>query len=434
MSLYYNIFKDISEIECGGLHLIRVNSLTIPTMDDVEIKNKKVLLRVDINSPVDKKTGKVLDDSRIKSHIQTIKELLENNASITILSHQGRPGDDDFISLNQHAELLSRHLGHTVEFVEDIIGPYAIQKIKQAGPKDVLLLENIRMISEEIVETEMERQARTFLVKKLAPLFNLFINDAFAASHRSQPSLVGFPYLLPSAAGRVMEKEVSALSKIFNPNDGPKVFVMGGGKIHDSIRIIENLSRHRVADRILLGGLVSVLFAAAKGLNLGKANLEVLEKTGATSLIPRARKTLLSGAPLEIPLDFKTVDEKGEIRNEPASKVENLIKDVGETTVSVYSSLMKEASVIVLRGPMGVIEDERFREGTIRIMTSAMESKGFVIVGGGHMISMLDYTTIDPSKTHVSTGGGALLLFLAGEKLPAIEALSRGVQDDKSSS
>lgn len=392
-------------------------------MDDIDLHSKKVLLRVDINSPVSE-NGKILDDSRIKAHIVTIKELLNNGNSVVIISHQGRPGDKDFISLEEHAKILSQHLGEEVTFIDDVIGPYARESIKKLESKRVLLLDNIRLISEELIEAPPQQHAKTFLVRKLAPLFDAYVNDAFATAHRSQPSIVGFPLVLPSAAGRVMEREVSALARIFNPEDSPKIFVLGGGKVHDTIRIIENLVRRRIADRILTGGLVAELFAVAKGMNLNPKNMEILEKLGILSLVPRARKLLLSGAPIEIPVDYK-VENNGSVSEEPSNRITGIIKDIGTTTAEIYSSFIKEAKVVVLRGPMGVIEDERFKDGSKSVLKAALEGQGYVIIGGGHMVSVLDKgSNLDSSKVHISTGGGALLLFLSGEKLPALEALS----------
>ncbi|MDT7862286.1 MAG: phosphoglycerate kinase [Saccharolobus sp.] len=403
--------------------MIKIGDLSIPTMDDIDLHSKKVLLRVDINSPVSE-NGKILDDSRIKAHVVTIKELLNNGNSVVLISHQGRPGDKDFISLEEHAKILSQHLGEEVTFIDDVIGPYARESIKKLESKRVLLLDNIRLISEELIEAPPQQHAKTFLVRKLAPLFDAYVNDAFATAHRSQPSIVGFPLVLPSAAGRVMEREVSALARIFNPEDSPKIFVLGGGKVHDTIRIIENLVRRRIADRILTGGLVAELFAVAKGMNLNPKNMEILEKLGILSLVPRARKLLLSGAPIEIPVDYK-VENNGSVSEEPSNRINGIIKDIGTTTAEIYSSFIKEAKVVVLRGPMGVIEDDRFKDGSKSVLKAALEGQGYVIIGGGHMVSVLDKgSNLDSSKVHISTGGGALLLFLSGEKLPALEALS----------
>ncbi|WP_420805663.1 phosphoglycerate kinase [Caldivirga maquilingensis] len=403
--------------------MIRVGGLTIPTMDDIDIRSKKVLLRIDINSPVDE-NGKIIDDSRIKAHVETIKELIDKDNSVVLMSHQGRPGDKDFISLEEHSKLISKHLNREVIFVDDVIGPYAREIIKNLKNGEILLLDNVRLISEELIEAPPQQHVKTFLVRKLTPFFNIYINDAFATAHRSQPSIVGFPLVLPSAAGRVMEREVSALARIFNAEDTPKIFVLGGGKVHDTIRIIENLMRTRIADRILTGGLVAELFSVAKGMNLNTKNMEILERMGILSLVPRARKLLLSGAPIEIPVDYK-VEINGNVIEEPASKITGVIKDIGPATVEIYSSLIKDAKVVVLRGPMGVIEDERFRDGSKSVLKASLEGWGYVIIGGGHMISALDKDMkIDNNKVHISTGGGALLLFLSGERLPALEALS----------
>lgn len=380
-------------------------------------------MRIDINSPVDPKSGNLLDDSRLKAYNSTIRELIEKGNSVVLISHQGRPGDNDFISLEEHAKILSKYLDTNVEFIEDVMGPYAREKIQNLEKGRVMLLDNVRFVSEELIEASPSQHAKSYLVRRLSPLFDGYVNDAFAASHRSQASLVGFPVVLKSSAGRLMEKEVSALAKIFNPDDYPKVFILGGGKVLDSIRIIENLVKKRLADRILTGGLIAELFAVAKGLDIGKENMRVLEKLGILSLVPRARKILLMGGPIEIPVDFR-VEKEGKVIEEPLNKLTGVIKDIGTTTTGIYSSFIKDAKVIVMRGPMGIIEDERFREGSKTLLVDALESSGYLIIGGGHMISMLGNVTVDSNKVHISTGGGALLLFLAGEKLPALEVLS----------
>lgn len=365
----------------------------------------------------------MLDDSRLKAHAPTIKELIEKGNSIVLMSHQGRPGDSDFISLKEHAELLNKYLGMNIEFVEDVMGPYAIERIKNLGKGEVLLLDNVRFISEELIEAPPAQHAKSYLVRRLSPLFDGYVNDAFSASHRSQASLIGFPMVLKSAAGRLMEREVLALARVFNSEDSPKVFILGGGKVLDSLRIIENLVKKRLADRILTGGLIAELFALAKGLNLGKENMKVLEEKGLISLVPRARRILLSGGPIEIPVDFK-VEKEEKVLEESSNKVSGVIKDIGSTTIDIYSSFIKDAKLIVMRGPMGVIEDERFRDGSKKLLETALESQGYLLIGGGHMISMLGSDKIiDTSRVHISTAGGALLLFLAGEPLPALEVL-----------
>ncbi|TRM85809.1 phosphoglycerate kinase, partial [Sulfolobus sp. E3] len=180
--------------------MIKIGDLNVPTIDDIDLHSKKILLRIDINSPVGE-NGEILDDSRIRAHVVTIKELMDKSNSIVLISHQGRPGDKDFISLEQHAKLLSKHLGEEVAFVEDVIGPHAREEIKKLDKGKVLLLDNVRLMSEELIEAPPQQHIRSFIVKRLAPLFDAYVNDAFATAHRSQPSIVGFPLALPSAAG-----------------------------------------------------------------------------------------------------------------------------------------------------------------------------------------------------------------------------------------
>jgi len=397
----------------------------IPLLDDINPQNAKVLLRIDINSPIDHRTGKIIDNIRLKAHVDTIRELvIERNCAVTLIAHQGRPGDKDFRDLSQHTELLSKYVGLEIKFIDDVIGPAAREAISKLKPGEVLLLDNVRFVSEELIEALPEKQAKTYLVRKLAPLFNYYINDAFGTAHRSQPSIVGFPLKLPSAAGRLMELEVKALSKAFSGSSQPRIFVLGGGKVYDTLRIIENIVRNKVADRILTTGLVAQLFLVAKAVNIGEVNKEFLEEKGLLGLVPRARRLLLLGAPIETPIDFKTVDKNGNVRNETIGNIKGLIMDVGDNTITMYSDLIREANVVVMRGPAGVMEDPRFREGTEKLVKAALMSKAFTILGGGHLTATISWEEAKRrGNIHLSTGGGALLLFLAGEPLPALEAL-----------
>ncbi len=400
----------------------------IPTIDDLDerfgVRGKRLLVRIDINSPVDPVSHKILDDSRIRAHVPTIRELVERGAAVVLVSHQGRPGEDDFVSLEEHASLLSKYSGLDVRFIDDVIGPAAREAIRSLRPGEVLLLDNVRLVSEEVIEAKPEKHANSVIVRKLAPLFDAYVNDAFATAHRSQPSVVGFPLRLPSAVGRVFERELSAISKLYDENLSPKVFVLGGGKVHDTLRIIEHLTANRVADRILTTGLVAELFLVAKGVNIGDENRKLLERKGLLGLVPRARRLLLRGAPVETPVDFVTLASDGSVKVEPLGRISGVIRDIGPETVKMYGELISEASIVVLRGPAGVIEDERFREGTRKLLEAALASKAFVLVGGGHLGAIAAELGIAAGdKLHISTGGGALLLLLAGEELPAIVAL-----------
>jgi phosphoglycerate kinase len=409
------------------------NKEYIPVIDDLDekygIKGSKILMRIDINSPIDPKTGEILDDTRIRAHIPTIRELIERGAALVLMSHQGRPGEPDFVSLEKHGKLIEKYLGQPVKFIDDVVGPAARQAISELKPGEVLLLDNTRLISEEIIEATPEKHAKSIFVQRLAGLFNYYVNDAFATAHRSQPSIVGFPLLLPSAAGRLMEKELTALSRLYKPEERPRVFVLGGGKVHDTLRILEYLHANHAADRILATGLVAELFMVAKGISIGKRNLEVLEAKGILALVPRARRLLLKGLPLETPVDFVTEND-GQVEVETVGReIKGVIKDIGPQTVSMYSEFMKEAKLIVLRGPAGVIEDPRFRKGTEELVKAAANTNAYIIVGGGHLNVIASKLGLaGRENVHLSTGGGALLLFLAGEDLPGLVALVKSAK------
>ncbi len=398
-----------------------------PTLDDINPRNSKVLMRIDINSPIDPETGRILDTTRFKSHIQTIKELAEERGNaLVLMSHQGRPGSPDFVLLNNHSRILSEYLGMEVRYIDDIIGPAAREEIEKLGQGEILLLENTRLLSEETIEMVPEKHATSIFVRRLSEHFDYYVNDAFATAHRSQPSVVGFPLVLPSAMGRLMEKEVKALSKVFNPEIEPKIFVLGGAKVHDTLRIIEHIVANKVADRILTTGLVAFLFMVSKGIDVGKQQKALLERKGILPLVPRARRLLLKGAPIETPIDFKVETPDGGVEVRALGSLDGPAKDIGPQTVAMYSEFFHEARIIVMRGPAGVIEDDRFKEGTVSLVKNALSSGAFTIFGGGHFNSILkelDDTELLKRVGHLSTGGGALLLFLAGEPLPALEAL-----------
>ncbi len=399
----------------------------LPSLDDIALKDRRVLVRVDFNSPIGR-DGRILDDTRIRAHLSTIRRLIEAGAAVTLTSHQGRPGTSDFRDLSAHAERLSEILGMNVEFVDDVMGPEARKRIRSLKSGEVLLLDNIRFVSEEIIEAPPEIQARTYLVRRLAPLFNVFVFDAFATSHRSQPSIVGFPMVLPSVAGDLMRREMDALRKVLEASEPPRVFVLGGAKVRDTIRIVEYLTKRGVADRILTAGLVGLVFHVAKGGRVGKVVTKFLEEKGLLTLIPRARRVILSGAPIDTPYDLRVLREDGSVAEEPVHNLTGKPMDIGPYTTAMYSELIKEAKVVVMRGPAGRIEDERFRAGTEDLLRAALMSKAFVVIGGGHLGAMMRAIGVRRESIHISTGGGALLFALSGETLPAVAALRKSAE------
>lgn len=394
----------------------------LPSVRDVNISGKKVFMRIDVNVPIDPETGDILDDRRIKIHSVFIKKMLEDyQPALVLASHQGRPGDDDFTTMEKHAELLSKYTGRDIRYVPDIIGPRALEEINNLKPGEALLLDNLRLLSEEVIEAPPERQALTIMAKRLSAVFNIYVNDAFATAHRSQPSIVGLPLLMPSCMGPLFEQEIAAVRRVFNSAESPRIYVLGGSKVRELLRVIENLMRNKLADRILTTGLLAQLFLAAKGVNIGTENMKILEEKGLLPLVPRARYILLRGAPIETPVDLR-VEVNGDVRNTYIGGITGVAKDIGENTMQIYSDLIRDARIIVMRGPAGVIEDERFREGTLRILDAVYSSNAFTLIAGGHLASMVDESKLT-SRIHVSTGGNALLLFLSGEELPALKAL-----------
>ena len=255
------------------------------TLDDFELKDKRVLLRLDMNSPLAPTTNQILDDSRIKAAKPTLKTLKE--ARTVVLSHQSRPGKDDFTSLQQHAAMLQRVCSQRVKFVEDVIGPSARDAIRATEKGEVLVLDNVRLCAEENLEDKGQKLVKTNLISRLAPLFNLYVNDAFATSHRAQASLVAFPYILPSAAGRLLEKELSALNQLLREPKRPSTYILGGAKIEDKVPVVENILASGKADHVLVGGNVGKVFLKAAGQKfnaseeewLAKANDQVLKAT-----------------------------------------------------------------------------------------------------------------------------------------------------------
>jgi len=400
----------------------------ILTIDDFDFRGKVALVRVDFNSPIDPNTKKVLDDTRIKAHGEaTIKELAQKGARVVVLAHQGRPGDPDFTPLKQHAEILARILGKPVKYVDDLFGEKAQKTIKELKNGEILVLENVRTFSDEQKKGSPEDHAKTEFVKKLAPLADVFVNDAFAAAHRAHVSMVGFTPVLPSVAGRIMERELKALGRVLHAPEKPCVYILGGAKADDSLKISQYVLKNNIADHVLTGGVVGHLFLAAKGVNLGKPNMDFLEKKELMGLISGI-KDLMNTYPskVEVPVDLAV--EVGGKRKEIAVSslpTDYLIYDIGEKTIKKYSDIIRNAKSIVISGPMGVYENKEFIEGTKKIFEAIASSKAFSLVGGGHTIAAVEKLGFSKNMGYVSTAGGALIEFLMGEQLPGVVALEK---------
>jgi len=399
-------------------------SLQFFTIDDFDMEDKTVLVRVDINSPVDPSSGSILDDTRMKLHSQTIAEISKKGAKTVILAHQSRPGKNDFTTMEEHSKALSNILNHPVNYIDDIFGSAARKKIKEMQKGDILLLENVRFYSEEILNREPSEQAKTHMVQKLSPVVDYFINDAFAAAHRSQPSLVGFALTLPSGAGRVMENELNSLYSAVDNVKRPCVYVLGGVKVDDSIMVMENVLRSGSADYILTTGLVANIFLWASDVNIRKYNKKFIEDRGYCDFVKKGKQMLKEfKGKIKMPVDVAVcIDDKREeykINNIP----DKPIFDIGTETIKEYARFIREAKTIFANGPAGVFEKEGFSVGTEDILNAIASSRGYSIIGGGHLAAAASHMGLSSGIDHLSSGGGASINLLAGQKLPVVEVL-----------
>jgi len=395
------------------------------TLDDFNLENKTVLLRVDFNMPLDKNTFEILDTTRIKRALPTIKELVENNAKTVIIAHQGRQGSWDFINLEKHAKALENLLGKPVRFIDDIYGEKAQNAIKNMQPGEIIMLDNVRKFDGETEKKTAEEHAESELVQHLYPLADLYVNDAFAAAHRKQCSLVGFTAVLPSAAGRLLEKELTTLSEIISNPEKPSVFLFGGAKFSDVIVTIQRLLENKTADKIILTGLPANAFLKAEGVNLGDKNEEMLAKEGKPENYEEIRKLLEKYKDsIYLPSDFaqQSNTDRSEINVSDLPTNYNLF-DIGEKTIADFKNIISDAKTVFLSGPCGVFENPAFMKGTQEIFTYVANAPVFSIVGGGHTVAAVEQLGLDTKISHISTGGGSLEKFMMGEKLPVVEAL-----------
>lgn len=404
-----------------------IKNLGIKTLDDVEVSGRTVGVRVDFNSPVDPSTKKLLDDSRIRAHAETtLKELIQKRAKVVVLSHQGRKGDPDFTSLREHAERLAGLLPARVHFVDDVFGERAVSSIKSLREGEVLVLENVRYWDGETKSATPEEHAKSELVKKLGPLFDIYVVDAFSAAHRPHASLVGFaPVVKHYVAGRVMERELSALYRVRNNPERPCVYILGGAKAEDTADVLESVLGEGIADSVLTGGLVANLLLHSKGYKLGDSNVAVLKDKGFLELESRL-KAILERFVDRVYLPEDLAVERDGRRTEVSVKslpAQGLIKDIGSRTVELYTKVIKAAKTVVMNGPMGVFEDPNFSFGTQKIFEAIATSGAFSLIGGGHTIAAASRLGYADKISHVSTGGGALIEYLMKGTLPVVEVL-----------
>ncbi len=395
------------------------------TMDNFNFSGKRVYLRIDINSPINPITGEVVDDTRFKHYLQTINDL--KNSKVVVVAHQGRPGDSDFVSLRQHAGHLGRLLGREVVFIDSLIGSAVESAIRNMKNGDIIMLENSRFYSEEIlVKNEGVAQENTHIVRNLSKLFDYYIIDAFPAIHRAQTTLTGFKNIAPNIAGRLMETEISNISRFMNSKSHPKLAILGGAKIRDAINVALPFLEKGIVDNIIFGGVAANIFLWASGVNIGKRNEEFIEKQDKNykELLNKCKLVLSKFHDrIYLPEDFMLNPLQTEVRTGENIPDDQLLADIGLESIKTFSSIIENAKNIFLNGPMGMYEINEYSLGTREIFNEISLSPASKIVGGGHTINAINEFGLSNSMGYISTGGGALINYLSGEPIPVIESL-----------
>jgi phosphoglycerate kinase len=388
------------------------------TLEDFDVAGKTVLFRADVNSAVI--DGKVQMKERIVENAKTIRELSEKKAKVVILAHQGRAGGTEFLPLEQHAQLLSKILDLT--YINDIIGPAAQEAIKKLDNGEVLLLDNVRLLAEETLDKTPAEHSKSVFVQRLAPLADIYINDAFSVAHRAHASVVGFPMVLDAGIGRLMESELNALERAVHHIKRPCVYVLGGVKPEEVFDIIEFAVDSREVDYILTTGGIGNLFMCANGMIPMKVDNHLLE-----SVVRAKRIQGRAGNKIKYPWDL-AIELNGKREEIPVDQVKpnQPIYDIGQKTIEIYSEIIKNSRTVIMKGPAGFYEKDGFAEGTRELFKAISNSEAFSLLGGGHTsaaISEVGMDKRDMANAHVSLAGGAFLRYLLGKPLPGIEVL-----------
>ena len=393
------------------------------TLEDLELKDRRVFLRVDINTPVHPDTGALIEHARLEEAAATIGDL--SQSKVVVASHQGRVGRSDYISLDRHAEALQGILGNSVKFVPDVFGPEALREIDSLASGEVLVLDNLRFTAEENQEYKPDDAEKTFLVSRIQKHVDACVLDAFSTAHRSSPTIVGFAGLVPTCAGRTVGKELRMLDRIVSVEKGPYVTVLGGAKVNDRLEAIDALIANNRADKVLLCGVVGLVFLKAAGRYRGDLKID-----GEQKFLLKARQ-LIDEDPerFVLPIDVGIkVDGARKDLDVKEMTAQAQVLDVGPKTVEKYERYIKGAGTVFMSGPPGAFEWEGFSYGTEHLLRAMASSLATTIVSGGHLSSALRKYDIHQEIDHVSTAGGALVQYLAGKRLPLIDALERAAE------
>jgi phosphoglycerate kinase len=384
------------------------------TVKDIDLKGKRVFMRVDFNVPM--ADGKVTDDKRIRAALPTIQYVLEQGASLMLASHLGRPkgGPSPEFSLKAASEALAALIGKPVQMAPDCVGPEVEAMAQALQPGDVLMLENTRFHAGE-TKNDLD------LAKQMASLADVYVNDAFGSAHRAHASTEGIARFLPAVSGFLMEQELKYLGRAVGEPEHPYVAILGGAKISDKILVVETLLAK--CDKLIIGGGMANTFLAAKGLNMQDSLVEEASLETAKSILQNV------GDKFVLPVDAVIADK---FDAEAASQVVDVdsipagwrMLDVGPKTLDLYRAVLADAKLVVWNGPVGVFEFPKFAEGTFALAKMLAESSATTVIGGGDSASAVKKAGVAKQMTHVSTGGGASLEFLEGKELPGVAALN----------
>lgn len=393
------------------------------TVEDCDVRGKRVLLRVDFNVPLDKESGAITNDERIRAALPTIRYLLDKDARLIIMSHLGRPKGQvvDSLRLDPVAARLSELLGQPVAKVDDCIGPVAEAAVAALQPGEALLLENVRFHPEE------EKNNHEF-IKQLAALGDIFVNDAFGTAHRAHASTEGIGHFLPAVAGFLMKKEISALARAGKRPVRPYVAIIGGAKISDKILVIEELMK--IADKLIIGGGMANTFLAAQGYDMQASLVEADKIETAKALLAKqaeSGKTFL--LPQDVVVGKSLENAQGEVKAVDALAPGDMALDIGPATRAAYVAALADAKTIFWNGPMGVFEKDAFAAGTNALAQGVADSSAYTIIGGGDSVAAVEKAGLGDQIDHISTGGGASLVFLEGRMLPGLAVLEEREDD-----
>ena len=387
-------------------------------LDDLDVRGKRVLIRVDFNVPLDKETGtKVLNDARIRAALPTIRAVLDRGGRPILMSHLGRPKGKvvPTMSLRPVAKRLEELLGVPVRMAPDCVGPEVERMARELPPGEVLMLENVRFHPEETKGDEE-------FAKKLAALGDVFVNDAFGSAHRAHASVYTVAKFLPAAAGYLLQKEIEAFERILERPERPFVAILGGAKVSDKLPVIRNLLPK--VDKLLIGGAMAYTFLKAEGLETGKSLVEEDLLEEARSVKAEAAS---QGKDLLLPKDHVVAaspdDEAGAKVVEGPVPADLMGLDIGPATVEAYRAALQGAKTVLWNGPMGVFEKDAFAKGTLGVGQAVAECGAFSVVGGGDSVAAVEKLGLADKISHISTGGGASLELLEGKELPGIAVL-----------